>query len=343
MDYPNLTAEVLTGIVTGIKVDDASYPFTAAFGSGALDVDSPGLWAKWDEVQPIREIVKSFESRHAVATPTDPSGVKTKASGMLLSFKKRNLYPEDLDVLRAVGGTTADRDTALRNVDMILGDIDRRYRREPMEYLIAGALQDAISITHDGVTITPDFGLPGGHDLTASASWATAGTDILADIETMRRLIIQDSGETPTTVWCGRSVPGYLMKNTVIKAWWQNIAGADTRFERMLTATEFSFYGLTWRKMEKGYLSSSTWTPYLGADKIIMTPDPSQRWFQNHRGLVRWPTALMGSVRDFGSSYGVASWARLRDEPPALTMYHRWAGLPVLVFPAAVVNFDTTT
>ncbi len=343
MDYPNLTAEVLTGIVTGIKVDDTNYPFSAAFGSGALDIDAPGLWTKWDEEQPVREISKAFESRHSIATPTNPGGVKTKASGMILSFKKRNLYPEDLDILRAIGGATSERDAALRNVDFVLGDIDRRFRREPMEYLICAALQDNISITMDGVALTPDYGLDVTHDLTASATWATAGTDILADIETMRRLIIQDSGEMPTTIWCGRSVPGYILKNTVIKGWWQNFAGADTRLERMLVGQSFNFYGLTWNKMEKGYLSSGVWTPYLNADKIIMTPEPSPRWFQNHKGLVKFPTSVLGSVRDFGSTFGVAAWARLRDEPPSLTTYHRWAGLPILVFPAAVVNFDTTT
>lgn len=343
MDYPNLTAEVLTGIVTGFKVDDTNYPFSAAFTGGGLDVDAPGLWTKWDEEQPIREISKSFESRHAVATPTNPSGIKTKASGMVLSFKKRNLYPEDMDILRAVGGTTAERDAALSNVDRVLGDIERRYRREPMEYLIAGALQDAISINVDGVALTPDYGLDATHNLTAAATWATDSTNILGDIETARRLIIQDSGETPTTVWCGRSVPGYILKNTGIKAWWVNFSGADTRLEKMLVGTEFPFYGLTWKKMEKGYLSSGTWTPYLHADKCIFAPDPSSRWFQNHRGLVRWPTTVMGSVRDFGASYGVASWSRLRDEPPALTLFHRWAGLPILVFPWAVVNLDTTT
>lgn len=338
MDYPNLTAEVLTGVVTGIKVDDTNYPFTTAFGG--LTVDAPGLWAKWDEEQPVREISTAFESRHALATPTNPGGVQPKVSGMVLSFKKRNLYPEDMDVLRAVGGATSERDAALRNVDMVLGDIDRRYRREPMEYLIAGALQDAISITVDGTAITPNYGLDATHDVTVGTSWATVSTNILGDIETGRRLIIQDSGETPAHVWCGRSVPGYLIRNTDIKSWWQNFTGSDARLERMLTATEFDFYGMRWHKAEKGYLSSGTWTPYLAADKVIITPEPSQRWFQNHQGLVRYPTAVLGSVRDFGQTFGVASWARLKDEPPSLTLYHRWAGLPILVFPWAVMNMD---
>lgn len=343
MDFPNLQAQVLTGIVTGIKIDDVNYPFSATFTGGGLDVDAPGLWAMWDEELPTREIVKSFESRGALATNTDPTGVKSKAASMLLSFKKRMLFPESLDQLRVVGGPSTQRDTALTNVDRILGDIDRRYRREPMEFLIAGALQDNLAITVDGVAVTPDFGLAGSHDLTAAASWATAGTDILSDIETMRRLIVQDSGYTPENFWVGRNVFAYVLRNTSIKGWLQNFAGADARLEKFLTGSEMNFYGLKWRKMERGYTVSGTWTPYLGDDKTIMFPAVESRWFQNHKGLVRYPTSVLGSVRDFAVTNGVAAWARLKDEPPSMVTYHRWAGMPVLVFPSAVVNFDTTT
>lgn len=343
MEYPNLQAEVLTGIVTGIKVNERDFPFTAFFGDGSLTVNSPGLWAKWDEEQPNREIVKAFESRHAMATPTNPSGVKAKAQAMILSFKKRSLYPEDLDVLRMVGGATADRDEALTNVDRILGDMDRRYGKEPQEYLWAGALQDNIAITVDGVAVTPDYGLAGSHDLTAGVTWAAAGTDIIADIETLRRVAIQDSGEIPTHVWAGRNVFGYLYRNTTIKSWLVNFAGADSRQDNFLTKSDIPFYGMTWHKMEKGYLSGGVWTPYLGDDKMILTPEKSTRWVQHHKGLVRYPTQIIGSVKDFAATYGVAAWARLKDEPPSLTVYRREAQLPVLVFPASVVNFDSTT
>lgn len=342
MDYPNLTAEVLTGVVTGIKVNEREFPLSARFGGGGLDINAPGLFTKWDEIQPQREIVKSFESRGAIATPTDPQGVKTKAAALLLSFKKRTLDVEALDTLRVVGGTSADRDAAQRNVDLMTGDMDRRYRMEPMEYLFAGALQDNISITVDGVAVTPDYGLAGSHDLTAGASWATAGTDIDADVETMKRLIEQDSGETPEDAYCGRNVFGYFRKNTAVKTWLTNFVGADQRFDRMVTGETLNLFGLTWRRMSKGYLSSGTWTPYLGDDKVVMTPAPSQRWFQVHKGIVRFPTDIFGGVKSFGQTYGVAVWSQVRGEPPGITFFHRWAGLPILVFPSAVVNLDTT-
>ena len=58
----------------------------------------------------------------------------------------------------------------------------------------------------------------------------------------------------------------------------------------------------------------------------------------NFLGNVYGENSLAGHVE----TYGEASWARFRDEPPSAWYYLRWAGMAVPVFPSAYVVFDTT-
>lgn len=346
MLYPNLQPKVLTGIVTGIQIDQGNYPLSAAYGG--LTVNHDGTFAQWDEVTPLREIVKSFEARDGLATPTDPQSVRPRAASTVTSFKKRYIAPENMDAMRvAVGAGDERADSAWRNLDFMLGDMDRRYRREPMEYLWAGALQDNLTITVVGQSLAVDYGLPTSHDLVVGAggSWADQNTDIDADVETAKRLVREDAGMRLSDVWCGRNIFSYIRKNDTIKSWLVNYAGADARF-KMLQGETITLFNLTWHKLDGGYLSSSVWTPYIGDDKCIFVPPPSQEWIGWHNGSVRYPTKAIGAGSieqgDFAKTYGVAVWSEYRSEPPLGVVFHRWNGLPVVRFPSAVVNLDTT-
>lgn len=343
MEFANLRAEVLTGITTGIKINESQYPFTAKFVTGANSIDVDGDVAQWDEVQPVRELDKKFEGRDGMATVTDPGSVKRKASGMLLSFKKRRISPEKLDAMRPVGAASTEKDTAWKNLGLMLGDMKRRHYNEILEYMVVSALLDNQSFTMDGVTVTPDYGLPAAHNLTAAASWAVAGTDIDADVETIKRLPVENAGMPITTAHCGRNVFGYLRKNTAVKTWFTNREGAPADFAKFQTDKISNLFGLEWIEYRHGTTVGGTWTPYIPDDTIIFTGPVDASWCQFHRGSVRYPNSVLGSVKDFTKSYGLTTWARLKDEPPAAWVYQRWAGLFVPVFPSAYVVFDTTT
>lgn len=339
MDFPNLRAEVLTGIVTGIEMQP-DYLLSGLFGGLTVNVD--GDFAKWDEITPNREQDKTFEGRHSEATNTDPSGVSQRGQGMFVSFKKRSVFPEDFDALRAVGGASADVDRAMSNLALALGDMRRRYYDEPREYLIAAALQDNLSVTVKGKTVAPDFGLPATHDLVEVASWATGSTDIDAKVETVKRLMTTDAGRRPVMALCGRNVFGYLRKNTAIKSWLQNQTGAKQDFEALLQDRIDNLLGMTWITHRGGYFVGGTFTPYIPDDTVIFVPVPDRSWFQMHQGSVRYPTAVYGDPTNFSKVYGLASWSRLNDNPPSATVYMRHAGIAVPVFPACIVVLDTT-
>jgi len=339
VDYPNLRAEVLTRVITGIEVSP-DYPLTRLFGGLTLDVD--GDVAKWDEVTPNREIDKRFETRKSNATPTDPSSVTSKAAAMFVNFKKRHVFPEDLDALRQVGGASTDLDRAHANLAWMLGDMKRRYYDEPLEYMIASALQNNQSVTVQGKTIAPDYGLPASHNLVEVASWGTASTDIDAKVETVKRLLATDAGRVPVLALCGRNIFGYLRKNTAIKSWLQNQTGAANAFDVLQQDTIANLLGIRWQTMRHGYFVSGTFTPYIPDDSIIFVPNPDRSWFQVHRGSVRYPNTVFGAPDSFAKSYGLTSWSRLADEPPSAVVYMRWAGLAIPVFPSAYAVLDVT-
>lgn len=343
MEFPQLQAEVLTAVATGVEVTEGELPFQAMFSFGATGQNVRGDVAKWDEVMPVRTLDTAFEGREGTATTTNSGTVKSRAAGMYVSFKKRIVKPEVLDQLRAVGGPAGQVASAEQSLKLMIGDMMRRHYHEKIEYLVVSSLLDNQSVTVGGATVTPDFGLPVAHDATVGTSWATASTDIDGDIEAVKRLVAEDSGRAVRRVLCGRNIFSYLRKNTALKQWFTAREGAPQTYDKMFGETITGLMGLDWTTFRHGYINGGgTWTPYLPDDKIIVIPEVSQDWYQRHRGSVRYPTTVYGGVSDFAETFGVAAWSRLKDNPPAAWYFQRYAELCIPVFPSAYAVVDVT-
>lgn len=65
------------------------------------------------------------------------------------------------------------------------------------------------------------------HTVKVSASFATAGTSILDNLDTWSTLIVEDASRVPDVLLVGSSMPGYLAANTEIQAY-ANLAAAGT-------------------------------------------------------------------------------------------------------------------
>lgn len=342
MEFPQLRAEVLTAVATGIEVTDGELPFSALFSAGAVGQDVRGDVAKWDEVQPIRTLDTAFEGREGVATMTDSGTVLSRAAGMYTSFKGRVIKPEVLSQLRAVGGPAGQVASAEKSLRLMIGDMMRRHYHEKVEYLIVSALLNNQSVTIGGATVAPNFGLPSTHNVTVGTSWATASTDIDGDIEALKRLVAEDSGRALRRVICGRNIFSYLRKNTALKQWFTAREGAPATYDKMMGETITGLFGLDWTTMRHGYVSGGTWTPFFADDLILAIPEVSPSWFQRHRGSVMYPNTVYGGVSDFVETYGVAAWSRLKDNPPSAVYFQRWAELAIPVFPSAYAVADVT-
>ena len=68
----------------------------------------------------------------------------------------------------------------------------------------------AISIASNGQAVSFDYGVPTDHKATATTSWKTTTTDIMADIKSWQDKIEDDTGVRPTRAICNSSVrPDY--------------------------------------------------------------------------------------------------------------------------------------
>ena len=105
MQYPQLEREALTRTVTGVKIREGQHPLTAKFSGTKINVE--GDVAKWDEMVPRRDLDQEWESRDGPATNTNTGTVKPKSSQMALVFKKREIHPELIRMLRTPGSEAA--------------------------------------------------------------------------------------------------------------------------------------------------------------------------------------------------------------------------------------------
>jgi hypothetical protein len=340
VEYPQLERETLTKTFTGVEVREGEQPLFSLFKGTLTDVE--GDVARWDEVQPLRGLDNEYETRDSLATNTATGTVVPKSTQMVMTFKKREIKPEALRNLRAIG--SEQKMSGEQKLALLIGDVKRRFVHERWERLIAGALQDNLSISIHGVTHTPDFGLPASHDLVAGTSWATASTDIDADVEALRRLIVQDSGRAPALMLCGRNIPSYLRKNSSVKEWFAGSPEAGSTLAA-LSSQRFRLYGMDWATIDTGYISAGSWVPHIPDDTVICMPRVSSDWFQLQRGSVMAPNGnIYGEKPTAGhvETFGEATWAKFMDEPPSAWYFLRWAGIAVPVFPSAYAVLDVT-
>jgi hypothetical protein len=68
------------------------------------------------------------------------------------------------------------------------------------------------------------------HTFKCSASWATAGTDLLGDIDTAGTLLIEDASVPLDVMVVGANIPGYIAKNTAVQTYANLVAAGTTGF-----------------------------------------------------------------------------------------------------------------
>ena len=122
---------------------------------------------------------------------------------------------------------------ARRHCSLILEDIvlDHIYAMERSAWqMIKTGKMDLIFDTSD-TNEQIDTKRDTDHTYTVTASWATAGTDILGNIDTVCTLGVEDAGGAYDVMVVGSSIPGYLAANTAIKAYAGLNAAGTSGFE----------------------------------------------------------------------------------------------------------------
>lgn len=181
-----------------------------------------------------------------------------------------------------------------------------------------------------------------------SASWATASTDIAGDLRRIKQTARIRTGYPLRYAFYGSKVPGYLVNNTSIQAYF---ARNPAKNESFLNSNELpEILDLKWIPAYEHFYEDSGGTNRIiwGDDIVVFTPEPNQDWWENMEGTTPVPRSFnyMGAAgaRDaFEQVRGMYAYSI-----PDLNMPGFWKlvcgdlALPVIKVPDALLQLDTT-
>lgn len=195
-------------------------PLQPLFAARASETDGPTI--SWDIVEYGQEIA-ALNTRDGQPNPVAPvvRGVVTARCPTIA--EQVTIPAQVLRDLRAPGSLTNANGEAWisRNTAALNRRLERRievFRAQALglDATKPGYLRFRLPGMADETLV--DLGFASAHKTMHSASWATASTDIIGDIEKAVALIEENSGVTPDTMIVGANVLGYLRKNTGILA-----------------------------------------------------------------------------------------------------------------------------
>lgn len=256
-------------------------------------------------------------------------------SGRCIHVKEHKALDGDtLANLRQAGNRR--REVAQRKIGQELMLLQRRSARL-RNYAVAQMLTGTLAISEDDVKASIDYDVDSTHKPTASASWATSGTDIPTDIRTWKRLVMKDSGYTPTHAWCNEGVMAYLMANTAVKEY---LGTGAYKAQIGATGQITEFMGLTWHVYDLGYIpSGGSFTRYIADDKVVLTPDPDGQWCNLQEGSTM--IHPYGET-DLVEAFGKHAYSLFKDDPAGVQIHTGDVFFPCLYIPDAVVYADVT-
>lgn len=141
----------------------------------------------------------------------------------------------------------------------------------------------AISIASNGQAVSFDYGVPTGHKATATTSWKTNTTDIMADIKSWQDKIEDDTGVRPTRAICNSSVWNAMLANTGIRnSLFVYSNGVATISDSALKAFLMEQLGLSVYVNNKRYKNEAgTATKFVADDTFVLFPEGTlgNTWF----------------------------------------------------------------
>jgi hypothetical protein len=224
-----------------------------------------------------------------------------------------------------------------------------------------------------GAVVTIDYGIPAanqaqlnamGTGAIISASWATAGTNIAAQINALKEAAVTKTGYPITDVFYGKNVLTYILSNTLLQAYMQH----NQKFTDSLRTDGIipdGFLGLRWHPFNWAFFARNSANPgavisnenilkflstatastatYLpNDDTCVFTPEPEPDWWDMLEGSYLVPNDIgvakdaMEALDDMETVYGMFNYAVVSTDPPTCKMVGGDTFLPVLKVPKAV-------
>lgn len=209
-----------------------------------------------------------------------------------------------------------------------------------------------------GAVYTLDFSVPAGHkdqlDIDGSgdiisASWATASTDIVGQVNAIKAAVLRKNGYALKHAYYGENILGYLLANDSVQAAMNSHPGLAAAFMQGQVAD--GFLGMKWHPMDGAFFDdengdTQAWWP---ADQVVFTPDPSPEWYEVMEGSHPVPASLgnvsadgVAALGDIREATGMYSYAAITHNPVGIDQFFGDTFLPILKVPASIAIADVT-
>lgn len=297
-------------------------------------------------------------------------GVSFQSANMLRSFesqafnanKLRNLVQvESQQVRDQMGRAFVERnvlDFKQRQMNLVQTAAASMLLRFALHFNEKGALLTSSS----GAVVSIDPGIPAGQlnqlnilggGAIIDNSWAVTSTDIIGDIDEIKRQMLKLGGWQMRYAFHGKNIPAYIGANTVAKEYIDRTpALASQRFTGANVIPD-GFQDLTWINASNMYYIDADGSPQdmLGGDEIVFCPEPSPEWWKLAYGSEMIPTDLgrvggdatdmLGNLTEVFGSF-VYSVMNMSPGPIGLEMFHGINFLPLIAATKAVCKADVT-
>lgn len=178
--------------------------------------------------------------------------------------------------------------------------------------------------TSSGAKLTVDQQVPAGNRVTAGASWATAGTDIIGDVNARKKAQVQAGGPPFKYAIYGQNIPGYLANNTGISRLWAfNLAYQNQYLQTGIAPKEM--LELIWIPAQSAFWEDQTGTvqEIFPADQVTFTPEINSSTWTLYRGSKLVPTQwgpfpdAVAALRSMAEVFGRGRYAKIPPENPS--------------------------
>lgn len=207
--------------------------------------------------------------------------------------------------------------------------------------------------TSSGAKLTVDQGIPANNknqlNGIISASWATAATDIVSQVNAIKTAAAQTTGYKLKYAIYGKNIPGYLAKNDVIKPLWQYNQAFNQSYLTTGNAPR-EMLDLIWIPAYTSFYEDDTGTvrELFPADQVTFTPEINSMTYAYMRGSYPVPKGFTfgGSAENILSSftdvYGRFRYAYAKVNPSGIVDTMGNTFMPYLKVPAAYFQADVT-
>ena len=204
-----------------------------------------------------------------------------------------------------------------------------------------------------GAKLTVDQGVPANNknqlNGIISASWATAGTDIVSQVNALKIRAVQTTGYPLKYAFYGKNIPGYFNANTSIQNyWWRNqqfsnsYLGTGRLPEGMLE--------LTWIPAQNAFYEDDAGTvvEQFPGDQVTFTPDINAETYTLYQGSIHVPrrfgmyATAEQALADVEEAFGMFRYAYMKINPVQIIDVIGDTFLPRFKVPAAYYFADVT-